>query len=491
MFLVLLAAVLGNAATATKLQTARTSWGQSFDVTCKVRGALSDVTNIDFESSNLYDIGSNSRQARYIYAGWVGSQTGKTLSFGANNGTHMLINSSGNVTFGASDLASTTYKLYVDGKTGLGGDVAIGYNRMIGGGGASDTQIILNSGYTVFAYCNCQYGRATYLDGNTVTLRCGSAWTNALTIKANGNVLIGTTTNSGAKLYVNGYQYINFENSSNSISGSTGLHINRQGFDSNNAAGAAFAITTGSKGAVIYGGNLGFALNYYNGSSHTRLITGLPNGNVGVGTDNPAHKFDVNGTARISDAVTMSSTLSVTTSVTSTKFLTNGNYGIWRGSSYTTAMTANDIAFYADYFRFECGSKFVKTLEIDERLVTVTGNLVVSGDTATGSDIRFKDKLSDHRIALSDIADAPLFTFKWNDREDDSVHLGSSAQYWEKVTPWLVKGEDFKTLDYSTLGVAIGISLANKTINLEDRVKTLEKENEVLKAEIRRIQYGN
>lgn len=122
---------------------------------------------------------------------------------------------------------------------------------------------------------------------------------------------------------------------------------------------------------------------------------------------------------------------------------------------------------------------------------TVYGvNGIFSGDTSSGSDIRFKDKITDHCIALSDIAEAPLFTFRWNDREDDSVHLGSSAQYWEKVAPWLVKGEDFKTLDYSTLGVAIGISLANKTINLEERIKILEDKVKALEAENRRLRYG-
>ena len=119
--------------------------------------------------------------------------------------------------------------------------------------------------------------------------------------------------------------------------------------------------------------------------------------------------------------------------------------------------------------------------------LTASGNLIIAGDTATGSDIRFKDIIEDHRIALESIAQAPLFTFKWNDREDDTIHLGTSAQYWEEVAPWLVKGTDFKVLDYSTLGVAIGISLANKTVNLEERVKALEKENEQLKKQI----YGS
>ena len=70
--------ITGNAGSATKLQTARTIWGQSFDGTGNVSGALSGVTNIN---SALY------------------------------------INSSGNVTIGASDLAGSNYKLFVHGDT--------------------------------------------------------------------------------------------------------------------------------------------------------------------------------------------------------------------------------------------------------------------------------------------------------------------------------------------------------------------------------------
>ena len=47
-----------------------------------------------------------------------------------------------------------------------------------------------------------------------------------------------------------------------------------------------------------------------------------------------------------------------------------------------------------------------------------------------------------------------------------------------------MKGEDFKTLDYSTLGVAMGISLAKKSINHEERIKVLEKEIKRLKEEM-------
>ena len=120
----------------------------------------------------------------------------------------------------------------------------------------------------------------------------------------------------------------------------------------------------------------------------------------------------------------------------------------------------------------------------------VDGNLVVTGDAASGSDIRFKDVIENKTIRIDDIANAPLFSFKWNDRDDDSIHLGTSAQYWESIAPELVSGSDFKTLNYASLGVAMGIALAKKTINHEERIKVLEKENENLKEEIRRIHNG-
>ena len=120
----------------------------------------------------------------------------------------------------------------------------------------------------------------------------------------------------------------------------------------------------------------------------------------------------------------------------------------------------------------------------------VDGNLVVTGDAASGSDLRFKDVIENKTIRIDDIANAPLFSFKWNDRDDDSIHLGTSAQYWESIAPELVSGKDFKTLNYASLGVAMGIALAKKNINHEERIKILEDEIKVLNQELRRIKDG-
>lgn len=111
----------------------------------------------------------------------------------------------------------------------------------------------------------------------------------------------------------------------------------------------------------------------------------------------------------------------------------------------------------------------------------VSGNLIVKGESAVGSDVRYKDRIEDVTMDLQTMANAPLFTFRWNDREDKTAYLGTSAQYWEEHRSELVQGEDFKVLNYASLGVAMGISLAKKALDHEQRIKVLEDENKQLK----------
>ena len=107
--------ISGNASTATKLQTPRTIWGQSFDGTADVRGTLSGVANIQFSADGAYDIGSNSAASRYIYTHWLGAKSGSKLELGANNsgyGKGLCIDTNLNVGIGTN---SPAYKLHVNG----------------------------------------------------------------------------------------------------------------------------------------------------------------------------------------------------------------------------------------------------------------------------------------------------------------------------------------------------------------------------------------
>lgn len=106
---------VSHANSATKLQTPRTIWGQSFDGTGNVSGSLSEVGNIHFKVDDSYDIGSDAAASRYIYTRWLGARSGRKLELGANNsgfGQGLCIDTNLNVGISTNTPA---YKLHVAG----------------------------------------------------------------------------------------------------------------------------------------------------------------------------------------------------------------------------------------------------------------------------------------------------------------------------------------------------------------------------------------
>lgn len=150
-----------NVASATKLQTARSIWGQSFDGTGDVSGSLSVVGHIQFSADNTYSIGTTTSEAAHTYTRQVWARhlnasrvyTGDTnLYIGYSNtaqvkfysGTQqsgngsnerMTILTNGNIGIGTT---SPTYKLHVNG--------TLGVNSILNAVGAVIQGRIYNSG---------------------------------------------------------------------------------------------------------------------------------------------------------------------------------------------------------------------------------------------------------------------------------------------------------------------------------------------------------
>lgn len=103
----------------------------------------------------------------------------------------------------------------------------------------------------------------------------------------------------------------------------------------------------------------------------------------------------------------------------------------------------------------------------------------------TTSDIRIKDIQSDVSINLEDIANAPLFLFKWKEGGDNLTHVGTSAQYWKEKVPELVSeaNDERKTLslEYEVLGTAGSIAIAKEVVSLKEEIKLLQAQIAELK----------
>lgn len=105
----------------------------------------------------------------------------------------------------------------------------------------------------------------------------------------------------------------------------------------------------------------------------------------------------------------------------------------------------------------------------------------------TASDARFKTILQTKLLDPRSIAAAPSVLFQWKDTGCEDV--GSIAQYWQRIDRHLVshRPDGYLGLDYGKAALLSVISVAKQTLNHEERIKALERENALLKKQIKSL----
>jgi uncharacterized membrane protein len=105
------------------------------------------------------------------------------------------------------------------------------------------------------------------------------------------------------------------------------------------------------------------------------------------------------------------------------------------------------------------------------------------------SDARHKTIINLTDLKVEQIAKMPAVVYRWNDgRDDNSLHVGSIAQDWQRILPEVVlKANDKEgtlSMQYGVAALVSSIITARKVVDHERRIAELERENKELKMKL-------
>lgn len=134
------------------------------------------------------------------------------------------------------------------------------------------------------------------------------------------------------------------------------------------------------------------------------------------------------------------------------------NYGSRQGGQLSSAITEYD-------FGNGKGSRSGVTVRAE--------NFFADSAVSVVSDERKKIVSKEMVLDLDKIADAPSVLFKWRDSQGDTEHVGTIAQYWQKVMPQVVceDHEGNLSMQYGTTALVAVISVARELREIKKMLK--------------------
>lgn len=482
-----LAFTTDNVASATKLQTARKINGTAFDGTV-------DITTVNWGTTRTLSLSGNA-----------------SGSVSINGGSNVTLSVSNNYASSAGKLntARTLWGRSFDGTGNVSGDMSSVGTILSSANNTKRIGSASNQWEGVYA------GWVSGGDGRDLILAANNS--NKVWILTNGNVGIGFSPSSAYKLHVNGniraegylscgedtddkYGYVNVTRlkSINACCFSfiaAGTFARGIGYTTggdiwigtpNTSKQLSSAWLTVSSSGISSIGGVTANNGYLKSVAHDKTITiGSQNTSYcHYETDAPLHWFNTTisingniysygGARQIGESTTPFGTIYM-----NNWFRSIGATG-WYSETYGGGIYMTD----RDYVRVYNGKSFY-----------VPGNILATGGvTMYGSDVTKKDVISRVLLPLDYIARAPLWRYRWNDRRNDRVNVGGSAQYTRMMLGELV-GESDKGLvmDYATTAYAFSVCTArhfrdfldNEFRTHETEIDKLKKENEKMKRRI-------
>lgn len=492
-----------NVASATKLQTARTIWGQSFDGTGNVSGDLRMSNNTYIQWYNTEGIAKtllHLSKGNVFYVGYGAATSSYTtyldgynvyLRYGTTPTVGLMLQSGGKVGIGTT---SPAFKLDVAGTFNASSNATIGGTLSVSGvatfsstlyaqqgitiannhsiysydtgGTAQNVLALTSSNNFVIGNGTASAGYVTCLSGNAVYIRYGTSRTTGLTLGSSGAVSIAKTLSvSGASTF-------------------TGETTHNGGLSS----------TTGSfSGALTASSTLSVSsTSTFTGNTTNKAIAYFANGTTYYVNASGAAKFAslTSAGAIKGTSGSFSSTLAVTSTSTFTgKTTHNGGISATSGTfSSTLAVTSTSVL---------AGGATIGKSSADNGTykLHVTGSAYISSNLLTGGSITMnsmrsmKNIINENGLSLEELSTIKPTRFTWKDGRDDRVHVGGIADDVMKVLPEVVfKGSDgVLSMDYASAAFVMAASLIKPMTEHERRIANLERENALLKEEIRNL----